>query len=242
MLHRYFQEIRKRLDNLEQEQATSMKKAAAECVRCIQEGGILHLFGSGHSHLLSEEGYYRAGGLAPVRPIVAEDLLLSRGGSRCSFFERKEGYAASFLTSQDIRPGEVLFVFSTSGRNPVPVDVALFGREKGAFVIGVTALAYSRIQPSRHSSGLRLWDCVDLAIDNGTAAGDSLLSTEQIPVSFGPGSTVLAAALLNGILAETVRLLAENGMEPPIFKSGNLEGADSHNQALMERYGDRIPF
>ncbi|SMO52354.1 SIS domain-containing protein [Melghirimyces algeriensis] len=241
MFERYFFEVGKRLRQLEEEQGDQINKAASECARCIKEGGILHLFGSGHSYLIAQEGYYRAGGLAPVRLIVAEDLQLSKGGHRCSIYERQEGYAASFLSDQDIRPGEVLFIFSTSGRNPVSVDVARFGKKQGAFVIGVTAKDYSNL-PSRHSSGALLMESVDLVIDNCIPMGDALLSMEETAVPFAPGSTVLGTALWNGILAKTVRLLVEEGIEPPVFRSGNVEGADLYNKKLMERYQDRIRF
>ena len=145
------------------------------------------------------------------------------------------------LQQQDFRPEDVVFVLSTSGRNPVPIDFALAARSKGATVIGLTSLAYANSQPSRHSSGRHLHDSVDLVIDNHAVAGDAVLSAENIKVPFGPTSTVVGAAILNAIFAEAIQEMAGNGFEPPVFLSGNIDGADSHNNGLIEKYHGRIP-
>ncbi|GGE15854.1 hypothetical protein GCM10011571_16840 [Marinithermofilum abyssi] len=148
------------------------------------------------------------------------------------------------MDQQDIRPEDTVIVVSTSGRNPVPIDVALMAQEKGAFVIGITSFAYAKSQPSKHWSGKTLHQTVDLAIDNHVPPVDTLLNLplNDNPVSFGPASTVLGAAVLNGIFAETIGILAKKGLTPPVFQSGNLEGASEHNQRLIQRYKGRIPF
>lgn len=219
-----------------------MRQAAAKVADCIAAGGIVHLFGCGHSHILTEEVFYRAGGLVPVRPIFYEPLMLHEGAVKSSELERQNGLAERFMAEQDIRPGEVMFVLSTSGRNPVPVDVAQAAKAKGAYTIGITSMAYSQSQPSRHISGLRLADAVDLAVDNRSVKGDAVLTHEKVGTPFAPTSTVVGAAILNAILAGAVSELAERGVEPPVFLSGNIDGADAHNAALIAKYRERIPL
>lgn len=136
----------------------------------------------------------------------------------------------------------MVFVLSTSGRNPVPVDVALHAKEKGAFVIGITSLEYSQSQPSRHKSGKHLYNSVDLVIDNQSVKGDAALSYEKVAVPFGPTSTVVGAVILNAVLAEAIKIMADNDFEPPVFLSGNIDGADNHNNQLVEKYRRRIPL
>lgn len=240
MLSDYFKRVQERLELVEKQERPAMLAAAEKVSDAIQAGGIVQLFGCGHSHILTEEVFYRAGGLVPVKPIFVEPLMLHEGAVRSSQLERENGYASGFLEEQDFRPGDVVFVISTSGRNPVPVDVALAAREKGAFVIGITSLDYSGSQVSRHDTGKYLFDAVDLVIDNHSVSGDAILSYENVEVSFGPTSTVVGATMLNAIFAEAIKRMADAGFAPPIFLSGNIDGADAHNTRLIEKYRERI--
>lgn len=186
--------------------------------------------------------FYRAGGLVPIKPILIEPLMLHEGAVRSSQLERKNNYAQTFMENQDICSKDVVIVLSTSGRNPVPIDVALYAKQKGAFVIGITSLEYSQSTPSRHISGKHLFEVVDLVINNFSVKGDAVLSCEKVKVPFAPTSTVIGAAILNSIFAHAIVLMAESNYEPPIFLSGNMEGADQHNETLIEKYKSRIPL
>lgn len=241
MLATYFDKVHEMLQLVENQEKEVMAQAARKVAGAIQNGGIVQLFGCGHSHILTEEVFYRAGGLVPVRPILIEPLMLHEGAVRSSQLERRNEYAEELLEQQDFRPEDVVFVLSTSGRNPVPIDFALAARSKGAFVIGLTSLAYANSQPSRHLKGRHLHDSVDLVIDNHAVAGDAVLSAENVKVPFGPTSTVVGAAILNAIFAEAIQGMADNGFEPPVFLSGNIDGADNHNKELIGKYRERIP-
>lgn len=240
MIEQYFGKITELLSVVENKEKDRLAAAAEKVAETIQNDGIIHLFGCGHSHILTEEVYYRAGGLVPIHPILHEPLMLHEGAVRSSTLERKNDYAKEFMVEQDIRKGDTIIVISTSGRNPVPVDVATMAKEKGAYVIGITSIEYSSSQPSRHTSGKHLFDAVDLVINNHAPVGDALLSHEQVEVNFSPSSTVVGATILNAILGEAVKLMAENGFKPPVFLSGNIEGADAHNQELIDKYRDRV--
>lgn len=240
MLSQYFVNAKERLDLVEKNEKENMFAAAQKVAEAIKNGGIVQLFGCGHSHILTEEVFYRAGGLVPIKPILVEPLMLHEGALRSSSLERQNDYAAEFMKEQDIRSEDVVFVLSTSGRNPVPVDVAQAAAEKGAYVIGLTSFEYSQSQPSRHKSGKHLYNSVDLAIDNHSVKGDAILSYEKVSVPFAPTSTVVGAVILNAILAEAIKILADQGIEPPIFLSGNIDGADQHNNKLVEKYKARI--
>ncbi|WP_010274962.1 SIS domain-containing protein [Paenibacillus senegalensis] len=242
MISAYFDHIRSMLAQVEQQESEAMNQAAAKVAESISQDGIVHLFGCGHSHILTEEVFYRAGGLVPIRPIFVEKLMLHEGAVRSSELERQNGLAETFMKDQDIRPGEVMFVLSTSGRNPVPVDAALAAKAKGAITVGITSLEYSQSQSSRHHSGKHLFNSVDIVINNYAVPGDAVLRHPEVKVPFTPTSTVIGAAILNAILAKSVTLIAESGMEPPVFLSGNIDGADDHNQALINKYKTRIPL
>ena len=150
-----------------------LERAARETARCIAGGGIVHLFGSGHSSLLVQEVFHRAGGLVAFNAVLDINLTIF-GTSRASVLERLEGYGRSILTSYDIRPGEVAIIVSTSGINPVPIEVAQDAKARGAFTIAVTSAAAYAEAPSRHSSHQRLTGVVDLVLDTHVPAGDAI--------------------------------------------------------------------
>lgn len=240
MIGKYFEEIHNLLNTVEKKEMVHIEKAAVQIAETIKYDGIIHLFGCGHSHILTEEVYYRAGGLVPINPILHEPLMLHEGALKSSELERETDYASNFIDKVDIRSEDVLIVISTSGRNPVPIDVALYGQKKESTVIGITSTKYSSSQTSRHYSGNHLYDSVNLVIDNHAPSGDAVMSHENVAEKFSPSSTVIGAAILNSILSRTIQLLAEAGYEPPIFMSGNIDGADEHNKKLIEKYKNRV--
>ena len=242
MIEMYFQRIHELLQTVVTAERHFLELAAEKLATTIKQGGIIHLFGCGHSHLLAEELYYRAGGLAPIHPILPDELMLHKGALRSSRLERTYGYAQTFMKNEDIRKHDSIIVISTSGRNPVPIDVALIAKEKGAYTIGMSSTVYTGEQTSRHPSGEFLKDVVDLHIDNHVPMGDAILQHELVSVPFAPTSTVVGATILNSIIGKVISNLAEEGLEPPIFLSGNIDGADGHNRNLVEKYNKRLQF
>ncbi|CAH0308609.1 SIS domain-containing protein [Peribacillus sp. Bi134] len=238
-MNSYFEEVQALLTIVEEQEKQSIKESVEHIAKAVMSDGIIHLFGSGHSHILTEEVFYRAGGLAAIRPIFVEDLMLFKGASRSSQLERQNHLSEKFMHDEDIRPGDVCIVISSSGVNPVPIDVATFAKEKGAFVIGLTSPEYAKSCPSRHKQKHYLHDVVDLVIDNHIAKGDTLLKSNNIP--FGSGSTVVGAVLLNMIFTQVIQTIIESGETPPVFLSSNIEGADEHNQKIIAKYKTRIP-
>ena len=242
MVNQYFDKIIELLSVLKEQEKENLQIAAQKIAECIQLDGIIHVFGCGHSHMLAEEVFYRSGGLVPINPILIEDLMLHKGAVRSSKIERQNDFADKFMTHTDIKAKDVVIVVSNSGRNPVPVDVAQYAKDKGSFVIGITSSAYANSQPSRHSQGHYLLDIVDLVIDNHIEVGDALIHHQNSGVSYGSGSTVIGTTIINNIIVEAVNIMIENDSNPPLFKSGNIDGTDEHNKQLIKRYKDRIPL
>lgn len=242
MLDQYFRELKALLESVEKDEWDNLKRAAQKVAACIQNNGIVHVFGCGHSHMFGEELFYRAGGLAPISPILIEDLMLHKGAVRSSKLEKENGLADEFMPHTKIQPEDVVIIVSTSGRNPVPIDVADISRSKGAFVIAITSPAYAKSQSSRHRSGKYLYQSADLSIDNHIEVGDAMMKHESLDVSFGSGSSVIGMAIVNSMMVEAVNFMVESNFPPPIFKSGNIDGAEEHNRELINRYKSRIPM
>lgn len=241
MIETYFAKMQSLLTDILKDEKEKLERVSEKIAGSLKEDGVVHLFGAGHSHILTEEVFYRAGGLVPVHPIFDTGLMLHEGAVRSSDLERMNGYGEIVMKHQDIRPGEVVIVISNSGRNPVPIEVALAAKERGAFVVGLTSLDYSSKQTSRHKSGKRLFEVADVVIDNHGVEGDAVLKLESFPVPFAPSSTVTGAAIINAIMARAIERLVDEGIEPPVFLSGNLDGADEYNHKLVAKYEDRIP-
>jgi uncharacterized phosphosugar-binding protein len=220
------------------DQRAKLLETAARMAETTRKDLCIFLFGTGHSHLLAEEGFYRAGGLANVVPILVEHTMLHSLPNLGSRLERTPGLADLILDRYDPQPQEMLFVFSNSGVNQLPVEMALHGRERGLFIVGVSSFEYARQAPLS-DLGQRLDQSVDLALDNGGLPGDALLTLQGFRWRVAPSSTVICALLWNSLVSETARLLLESGLEPPIFASLNVAGAAQHNQALLDKWRPR---
>lgn len=131
-------------------------------------------------------------------------------------------------------------IISLSGRNALPVEMAVTARGLGVRVIGVTSVAYATQTTSRHSSGTYLKDHCDIVIDSTIAVGDAELTLDTVPAPFAPASTVVTSALLQAVVATAAAALADRGIEPPLLRSGNIDGGHDWNARIMKRYGDRI--
>ncbi len=235
---RYFDRLQELMSALRDE-GPRIEAAAKVMADCIANGGIVHVFGSGHSHMMAEEVFHRAGGLFAFNAMLDVNLT-SFGTLNAGMVERTEGYAKVILASFDVRPGEVVVVVSNSGINPVPIELAIEARAIGATTIAVTSEANYRSTSSRHSSGKRLADIADLTIDSRVPVGDAILDLEGLDVPVGAASTVLGAALMNAMVAQTAEELIAAGQRPPVIVSMNVPGGDERNAELTERYRPRL--
>ncbi|MEA3338159.1 MAG: SIS domain-containing protein [Chloroflexota bacterium] len=215
-------------------QETQMKailEAASWITDSLAEGGILHVFGSGHSHMSALEAQGRAGGLVPVQPI--NDPTQGKA-------ERLEGYAAVVLNQWDVREGEVIMIFSNSGINAVPIEMAMEAKDRGLKVIAVTSMAHTRSAAPRHSSGLKLYEVADLVIDNCGIIGDASIEVPGFPGRAGATSSIASVAIVNAITVQVAQNLAERGIMPPILISANVAGGDEHNEQVRAQYRERL--
>ncbi|GAA2950623.1 SIS domain-containing protein [Streptomyces enissocaesilis] len=232
------------LHRVRDEEAESISAAGAAIADAVAAGRRLFAFGAGHSSLAAQDVVYRAGGLAlmnllAVPGTVGVDVTPATLGSA---LERVDGLAGAVLDSSPAEPGDVLVIVSLSGRNALPVEMAMNARALGLKVIGVTSLAYARETKSRHVSGTHLKDHCDIVLDSKIAVGDAELTAEGIEAPFAPASTVVTSALMQAVLATAAGDLAERGIEPPLLRSGNVDGGHEWNGRVMTEYRDRIFF
>ncbi|MGQ4484645.1 SIS domain-containing protein [Streptomyces sp. SAS_281] len=230
------------LGRVRDEEAGNIAAAGAAIADTVEAGGRLFAFGAGHSSLAAQDVVYRAGGLAlmnlmAVPGTLGVDVMPATLGSA---LERVDGLAGAVLDSSPAKSGDVLVIISLSGRNALPVEMALNARALGLKVIGVTSVAYAEETRSRHSSGGFLRDHCDIVLDSGIAVGDAELEVDGIEAPFAPASTVVTSAIMQGMMAAAAERLLERGIEPPLLRSGNVDGGHEWNGRVMSQYAERI--
>ncbi|MGY4796652.1 sugar isomerase domain-containing protein [Lysinibacillus fusiformis] len=238
-MHAYFSEIEKLIQVVKEKETAHISEAAQIIVQRLQKGGIIQLFGCGHSQLLAQEAFYRAGGLVPVRPIFIEPLALHAGALASSINEKDPNIIEQHKEQFDFRENDVCIVISTSGRNAAPIDAALLAKDSDVFVVSLQSLLYQE-QATRHHSGKRLEDVVDFVINTHIPIGDGVLNIHEM--QYAPASTVIGSLLLNALFSEIIETLAKSSIELLIFVSNNVDSDWSHNEKMIAKYQHRIDF
>jgi len=239
MYKEYLHTLESLLENVEKNQHDALEKGAQMLSRVLMDDGLIYLFGCGHSHMMAEEGFYRAGGLGAVYPVLQSDLMLHEGAVRSSSLERRSELVPEVFLRYPMTDKDALIVFSNSGINGFPVEMARMATEKGVQTIGVSSSAYQE-EASRHPMGLHLSDVCLHAVDTGAPHGDAAYPLKGSQLHMGPVSTILSAYILNCLLARAAELAIETGVEPAVYVSGNVEGGREMNEVVIQRYRHRI--
>ncbi len=239
----FVKEYAARLDQVQreiwQQESEKIETAGGMLANSLRAGGMLYVFGCGHSHIIEEELFYRAGGLGAVCPIFETSSMLHEGAAKSSRIERMSGYAPLVMERYPMGPEDCFLAVSSSGINPFIIEMAQLARERGTRVIGISSFQY-RDRPSRHSEGLHLPDVCDLCIDNHVPLGDASVEVCDDGTKAGPVSTVASVAIANAIVLSACQQLREQGGDPEVFRSGNCPGGDEYNARLIEKYSGRV--
>lgn len=240
LLDTYRDQVVDMLDRLVSRQRDALEVAQAWVAETLKQGGLVYVTGSGHSHLIAAEVFYRAGGIAPLQAIFDPSLMLHEGAARSTQQERVEGYAARVLGNYPMGEKDILFIASNSGRNAFPVEAALYAKARGTRTVAITSMDTARQVTSRHSSGRMLHQIADLTIDNAVEQGDAGLDVPGAAARMGPVSTIAGAFIMNIVMAGAVEKLAAQGVAVDIYKSANLDNNDVGSGAIVERWRGRI--
>ena len=236
----YINNIKQVIEQIEEKCSESIELSAQLFSTALINGKKIFLFGTGHSHMLSEELFYRAGGLLNIQPILVDELMLHISASNSTIAEREEGLAEKIYEQYKISKDDVIVIISNSGRNGVVVDMALLCKKNGINVIALTSLTHSLAGSSRHKSGKRLCEIADIVLDNCGCLGDACVEIDGVEGKICATSTVTGALILNATVARAVELCTEKGFYPEHFISANADGGDEVNNKLIEKYKKEI--
>lgn len=241
----YLEAVCQQVTLIAEREAESIGRAAALLADQVEQGHLIHVAGTGgHSYLGAEEMTWRAGGLVQIDPIFEPGVSLSFGATRSGAVERVPGLMRAVLSTYDLRPGEAMIIVNAYGINSATIDTALEAKRLGLTTIGITGTEHPRglapDHPSRHPSGKGLYEVVDIFINTYVPLGDAVVEIEGFAQRTGPVSTIANSFAINCLVAETVQLLVDRGVEPAVWKSANSPGGDAWNQQYMEKYRGRI--
>ena len=234
--HQYINNIQNLINHVLETQMDKIDEAGAVVAETIMSNGFVYAFGTGHSHMMAEELFYRAGGLARVYPILEDALMLHNGAIKSTEMERLKDYAELILERYECNEKDCLIIASNSGRNTVNIDMVKAAHKRGMKVIGLTNLIHSKAQKSRHVSGSKLYQIGDVVLDNQGCLGDASVYIPEIDRNIAATSTSLGAMLLHSVVISAVEIMIEKGHIPEVFSSSNLDEGDEINDKILAKY------
>ncbi len=232
------------MDRIRSTQIDALGTAAEICAGSIAAGGLVHLFGTGHSRIPVEEIFPRHGSFPGFHPIVELSLthhtqvVGANGQRQAMYLEKLEGFGAIILRNFVFGPHDSFMVFSNSGVNGVVIDVAIEAQRRGMPVIAVVSLEHCLASTARHSSGKRLPEIADVTIDNCSPAGDALVQVEGLEYPVGPGSTLGYATVVNMLKCLVAAELTRRGQPPLVLTSSVLIGGAASAELFDRTYDD----
>lgn len=241
---KYLTGIKEIIDRIEATQSEKIIQAAELLADVSEKGGIIYGFGSGHSHLVIEDAFWRAATPANYCALLEPSITGSFEITKSYGIENLYGIGTQVVDYHRITPNDALIVISNSGNNIAPVDAALRAKEKGIPVIAITAVDYGNYLTTKHRLGVKLKDVADIVLDNCTPIGDAVTEIDGFPMKVGSSSTIPMVLLQNMILTEMVEILVKRGFEPDVYYNGHIafmdEKASEHNDRLVDKYFYRI--
>lgn len=224
-------------------QKENMEKASSLIYETICNKNSVYIFGASHAGILSEELFYRAGGLALINPVFAPNLMLNiKPVTFTSDMEKLEGYGKILFKNSSMNKGDTLIIHSVSGRNPVSVEMAEEAVKNDVSVIVITNLKYSKFVSSRHTNGKKLFELGNIVIDNCGDIGDASVKLEGLEQKVAPTSSIAGILILNSIIIDVVENMLEEEKDVPVFFSANLDKGYERNLEIFRKYSDQIHY
>lgn len=241
---KYFEELNKVVEKVKTTQKDNIMKAARLLADTTKKGGIIYGFGTGHSHLVVDDAFWRAATPANYCALLEPSATGNQEITKSYYVENTYGIGKLIVDYHRITPNDCMIIISNSGNNISPVDAAIRAKEKGIPVIAITAVEYSGYLKTKHKDGIKLKDIADVVLDNCSLIGDAAVDIEGFEMKVGSTSTIPNVYLQNAILTEMVEILVKEGIEPDVYYNGHMafmkpECAD-HNDKLVDKYFYRI--
>ena len=233
---KYFDLIKEKIEEVYKCQSDKMSEVAALFGSCMENEGVVQLFGVAHGEEFVNELNYRAGGIAPFHALRLKDLVLN-GMLKQEVIDSGEIYQDDraielFEKLYDLDDRDLLCLVSFYGKEPLVIALAKKAKEKGQKVVAVVN------KKSYDACGGTLLDYADAYLDMGTDEPDTALMINDLRV--GQISSTVSNVTAQMLTAELYRYFTQKGKEAPVLLSANVKGADVHNNSLTDPYGRRV--
>ena len=239
-----FEILQNVVENVKSTQGENIMKAARILAETTKKGGIIYGFGTGHSHLVVDDAFWRAATPANYCALLEQSATGSFEITKSYYIENTYGIGRLIVDYHRITPNDCMIIISNSGNNISPVDAAIRAKEKGIPVIAITAVEYSDFLTTKHKDGVKLKDVADVVLDNCSLIGDAAVEIENFQMKVGSTSTIPNVFLQNAVLTQMVELLVQEGFNPDVYYNGHMAFMDkdcaTHNDELVDKYFYRI--
>lgn len=240
----YFETMQKVIEEVKTTQGKQIEEAAKLLAQTTKQGGLIYGFGTGHSHLVVDDAFWRAATPANYCALLEQSATGSFEITKSYDIENTYDIGKKIVDYHRITPQDCIIIISNSGNNIAPVDAALRAKEKGIPVIAITAVKYSEYLKTKHKDGVKLKDIANIVLDNCSLIGDAAVEIEKFPMKVGSTSTIPNVFLQNAILCEMVDILVKEGITPDVYYNGHMafmnEDCAHHNEKLVDKYFYRI--
>lgn len=226
--------IIERMNYVVVEEKEVIAKAARLLSHTVKNEHKVYFFGTGHSYIIGQEVFARAGGYAGFIPILENELGMNHA-FKSTLIERAAAYADVIMELYQFEAGDTIVMTSNSGRNALLIEMAQRLKSIGMEIICITALDSSKNCTSRHSSGLRLFELSDIILDNRSVYGDASIKHNE-EIFTGPTSTIMSCFIVQLLVTAFVQLEIDRGADVPVFRSSNVDNGDEYNKHLFDMY------
>ena len=233
LLERYQKRVDDLLAEVRETQKDNIIKAGKLIADTIANGGGVFL--SGICHSIENDLIYRGGGPIFYKHFSWKlDVELQGRERENPYDQNMEGLAAYAIRKSKLRPGDVLMVSSVSGRTAAVVDLAYEAQKMGIHVIAFISMKYATQVDAVHSSGKKLYEMVDIVMDNCAPAAEGMMDVEGIEAPYAAASGIASDYILWSMTSVAVEELLKKGITPGILKSANVPGGNDYNTQIIE--------
>lgn len=216
-------------------QLKEISQVAEMIVDVYSSGGKVFTFGAGHAQAFAMELASRAGGMSFYTSMHLQDfrekIRNANWDLRDSHPERQSENGIKLLNHHQVVSKDMVIIASQSGRNRAIIEMAIECRARNIKVVGIGSLLHSLESVSRHESGKKLLDVVDVFLNNGSVYGDATVENPN-GGKVCAASTVCFALFAQAINFAVAKVMISRNIVPPTLVSANVDQGDSANSHL----------
>lgn len=228
-------------------QTENIQRAATAIAGALAAKKVWHFLDQGHT---GEEFVGRTGGMIALNPIKINLDVRHQGAlpdfrtGQSSQFDyvayRKGDVPIDFILDKcQIAPGDIMMIHSVSGSRGMPIGLAIGAQARGAMVLAITSLTYSKSLQPVHPSGKRLCEVADLVIDDCGPVGDTLIKVDGMDEEICASSGLSFVYIMWALEAEICAILTQRGILPHVYRNANLPGAQQVNESILKEYAQK---